>query len=83
MEVKNTDRFEKMLLNVPYIADWVNYKGEDVVIMPNYEATKKANKPMVDVCYCMTKALHDSVLYTVQYDKNKFKRSRLSNINNN
>lgn len=72
------DNAKNMLMRVPDLCDWVNYKGEDVVIMPNYEATKKARKPMVDVSYCMTKALNGSVLKTVQYDKSIFLKSKLS-----
>ena len=73
-----TDKYEKMLIRLPIMADWVEFKGDTVVIMPNYEATKKANKPMVDVSYCMTRALNNSVLYTVQWDKSKFSPSPLA-----
>lgn len=72
------DRHKEMLMRVPDLCDWVTHKGEDVVIMPNYEATVKANKPMVDVSHCMTKALNGIVLYTTQYNKKKFGKSKLS-----
>jgi len=76
---KQLDRYEKMLSRLPIIADWVIHNGVDVVIMPNYEATVKAKRPMVDVSYCMTKALNNSVLFTTQWNKNKFHPSKLAN----
>jgi len=68
---------DKMLMRLPVCIDWVNYKGEDVVIQWNFEATEKAKKPMVDISYCMTKALNQVILETVQWDKSKFKPSML------
>ena len=71
------DRFEKMLMRLPIAVDWVNYKGIDLVAQINYEATVKAGRPMVDLSYCMTKALNQFIDQTVQWDKSKFKPSRL------
>lgn len=71
---KNT---EKMLMRLPVCMDWVNYKGEDVVVQWNFEATEKAGKPMVDISYCMTEAFNQIILKTVQWDKKKFKPSIL------
>ena len=76
-EIKPTNKAEEMLFRLPVCMDWVNYKGQDVVIQWNYEATKKARKPMVDLSYCMTKALNQLVLKTVQWDKSKFSPSKL------
>lgn len=74
---KNSDtseaRFENMLLRLPIACDWVSFKDEVVVAQINYEATKKAGKPMMDLSYCMTKALNQVILKTVQWDKKKFK----------
>jgi hypothetical protein len=63
---------DKMLLKLPVVFDWWDYKGERVFVGINYEATKKARKPMMNIYYCATRALNDVVLKTVQYDKNKF-----------
>ncbi len=71
------DRISDMLMRLPFSFDWIEYKGEDVVGQINYEATVKAKKPMIDISYCMTQALNQNILYTVQYDKSKFKPSRL------
>lgn len=68
----STDRFDNMLLKLPVVFDWWNYNGERVFVGVNYEATKKAGKPMMDIHYCATKALNGIVQKTVQYDKNKF-----------
>jgi hypothetical protein len=62
----------EMLLRLPIAFDWVKYKGETVFAGVNWEATKKAKKPMMDIFYCATAALNNRVLYTVQWDKNKF-----------
>ncbi len=70
---------DRMLMRLPVCVDWVKYKGNDVVVQWNFEATKKAKKPMVDVSYCMTKALNQVILKTVQWDKRRFKPSRLGN----
>jgi hypothetical protein len=70
---------DKMIENLPFILDWVQFKGEDVVAQINVEASLKAKKPMFDISYCMTKALNQVIDYTVQYDKNKFKPSKLGN----
>jgi hypothetical protein len=67
----------KMVMRLPFCCDWVEYKGETVVAQINYEATIKAKKPMMDISYCMTRALNQNILYTTQYDKSKFKPSRL------
>lgn len=64
---------EKSIEKLPFIFDWVFYKEEKVVAKLNFEASEKAKKPMFDICYCMTKAMNDIVMKTVQFDKNKFK----------
>lgn len=76
-EIDPNDQINKMLLKLPFALDWVEYKGETVVAQINFEATVKANKPMLDISYCMTRALNQVILFTCQYDKNKFKPSAL------
>ncbi len=61
-----------MLERLPITLDWVKYKGESCVAQINWEVTKKAGRPMMDLSYCMTKALNQVILKTVQWDKNKF-----------
>lgn len=69
---------ERSLLRLPIALDWCLFKDEIVVAHINWEATKKAGRPMVDLSYCMTKALNNVVLKTVQWDKNKFKPCNLT-----
>lgn len=64
-------------MRLPISCDWVFFDGEDCVAQINYEATVKAKKPMVDISYCMTMALNQCIERTVQWDKKKFKPSRL------
>lgn len=59
-------------MRLPIAFDWVKYKGETVFAGVNWEATKKAKKPMMDIFYCATEALNNNVIKTVQWDKNKF-----------
>jgi hypothetical protein len=75
--VNKNESIKKMILKLPIVFDWVEFKGETVFIGINYEATKKAHKPMVDVFYCATRACNNNVLFTTQWDKNKFKPSHL------
>lgn len=69
----------KCLEKLPFVFDWVIYKGEDVVAQINIDKTEIAKKPMFDISYCMTKAMNQVIIKTVQFDKNKFKKSSLSN----
>jgi hypothetical protein len=77
MTIDETDPVTKMLMRLPVVFDWVEFKGETVFIGANYEATKKAKKPMVDIFYCATQALNHNVLFTTQWDKKNFKPSEL------
>ncbi|OGX84127.1 hypothetical protein BEN47_16755 [Hymenobacter lapidarius] len=64
----------KWLFRLPgyCIMEWCKYKGITYVAQPNPEATMKAGKPMLDLSYCMTQAINQNVLRTVQYDRLKF-----------
>jgi hypothetical protein len=62
----------RMTEKLPIVFDWCEYKGEIVVAQFNYERSVKARKPMFDLSYCMTRALNQVILKTVQWDKNKF-----------
>ena len=66
------------ILTCPIIFDWVEYKGETMFAGINYERSIQAKRPMLDLYLCATRALNANVIKTVQYDKNKFKRSHLS-----
>lgn len=71
-------KIQRMVDKLPIVFDWVEYKGETMFAGLNYNATEKAGRPMFDLFYCATTALNHVVLDTVQWDKNKFKRSKLS-----
>lgn len=66
----------RLLDKLPICMDWVKFKGEDVVAIWNFEATGKAGRPMVDIAYCMTKALNGVFFKTVRWDK-RFSPSKL------
>lgn len=73
LDIDENNPITKMFLRLPFAFDWVYFKGEQVFASINYDRTVKARKPMIDISYCATQALNNIVLYTVQYDKNKFK----------
>jgi hypothetical protein len=72
---KNDKKVGEMFqrLNFNNIMGWVEYKGETFFSQFNWEASKKAGKPMLDLSECATKSLNNIVVKTVQYDKSKFK----------
>lgn len=56
---------------------WVMYKGEDVVACVNYTKSIACNRPIVDISYCMTKALNCNVMFSVNWKEEDFKKSKL------
>jgi hypothetical protein len=78
LETEIPPKIKRMTEKLPIIFDWVEFKGETMFAGFNYEASEKAGKPMFDMFYCATRALNHCVLFTTQYDKNKFKPSKLS-----
>lgn len=69
----------KMLMRLPFFDDWVQFKGEIYYAQFSFDASKNAKRPMMDMFYCATQCLNNAVLFTTQWDKNKFKQSHLSN----
>lgn len=65
------------VMDCPVISNWVEYKGETYFAILNYEQSIKSHRPMIDLSYCATRAMNGIVMKTVQYDKNKFKKSPL------
>ena len=63
---------DKMLMKLPIFDGWVNFKGKLCYAQVNFDATVKAKKPMMDIFYCATQCLNHAVLFTTQWDKNKF-----------
>lgn len=78
LESELQPKISRMVNKLPVVFDWVELKGETVFAGFNYDASLKAGKPMFDIYYCATRALNDVVLFTTQFDKNKFKPSKLS-----
>ena len=68
----------KMFFTCPVVFDWVAFKGDIYFAGLNYQASEKAGKPMMDMYYCATQACNHNVLFTTQFDKNKFKPCHLS-----
>lgn len=76
--MKSKEETKRLFEKLPIVFDWVEYKGETVFAGINFDATMKANKPMMDIFYCATAALNHTVLKTVQWDKKKFHPSKLA-----
>lgn len=79
LEAQLPPKINRMVNKLPIIFDWVEFKGETMFAGFNYDASLKAGRPMFDMFYCATRALNGVVLFTTQYDKNKFKPSKLAN----
>jgi hypothetical protein len=68
----------QFIWNCPVFYDWTEYKGETYFAILNYERSITARRPMIDLCYCATKAMNGIVEKTVQYSKKHFKKSKLA-----
>lgn len=57
------------------VMEWVEYKGEKLVAVLDFEASEKRQKPILDLSYCMTTALNDCMyIYRgVLWNPKKFK----------
>lgn len=57
------------------VLEWVEYKGEKLVAVLNYEESEKRQKPILDLSYCMTTALNDCmyIYKNVLWNPKKFK----------
>ena len=73
---------EQKLLKLPIVFDWAEFKGQVIFTGINYQETERVGRPMMDIFYCATQALNNNVLKTVQWDKNKFKPSKLGHNQN-
>lgn len=62
--------------NLPWMK-WVEYKGEDCVACVNYKKSIACHRPIIDISYCMTKAMNNNVMYSVNYNPEHFKKSGL------
>lgn len=71
------DKVSRIYAKLPFVIDWCEYKGETVVAQFNYQESIRVGRPMMDLSYCMTKALNMVIDKTVKWDKTKFKPSRL------
>ena len=67
----------KYIIDCPVFHNWVEYKGEIFFAILNYEQSLKSKRAMIDLCPCVTKGLNGVIEKTVQYNKKKFKRSKL------
>lgn len=52
--------------------EWCEYKGETFVGEVDYFKSKKSKRLMINLYYCLTKAMNSVVIKTVMWDKNKF-----------
>lgn len=61
------------LMAVPFWMNWVTYKGEVCVCSVNYDKSLRAHRPIMDIHYCMTKALNNVVMKSVNWNLEHFK----------
>ncbi len=70
-------KIPKNLFDVPMM-DWMVYEGDHYVVSLNLEKSLKCHRPIVDIHHCMTKALNNCVLKSVNYKPELFKESPLN-----
>jgi len=58
---------------------WVQYKGEECVADVDYQKSMKAHRPIINIHYCMTKALNGVIEETVNFKPEFFKPSKHEN----
>jgi hypothetical protein len=73
-----TDPVYRMYMRLPFCCEWIEYDGETYVAQFNYEASKKAGRTMIDLSYCMTKALNQIIMRTVRWSPKRFGPSPLA-----
>lgn len=61
----------KYLTIVPFVQEWIEYKGEVYFASLNIEQSVKSKRLMYDLHYCITKMLNNVVIKTVAYHKDK------------
>lgn len=54
---------------------WVRYNGEECVATVNYQKSINCRRPIIDIFYCMTEAMNDRVIKSVNFDPTKFTKS--------
>lgn len=62
----------QMGMSLPFMAAWVEYKGEKYFAGYNPEKSLLPMQPMIDLCHCATDYHNDRVLMTVPYEKQHF-----------
>lgn len=56
---------------------WVKYKDEECVADVDYQKSLKAHRPIINIHYCMTKAMNNCILKTVNFNPQYFSKSEL------
>jgi len=56
---------------------WVQYKGKECVADVDYQKSIKAHRPIINIHYCMTKAMNGKIEKTVNFNPDFFKPSKL------
>ncbi len=56
---------------------WVKYRGETCVADLDYEKSIRAHRPIINIHYCMTKALNGVIEQTVNFKPEYFKPENL------
>lgn len=70
VEIPDNIVMPKWLKDDVVVWDWCFYKGEKVFGCLNWGESEKRQKPIIDICYCATKALNGIVLKQRVWNKN-------------
>lgn len=75
-------QLEAKVMQLPFICDWVKYKGEVYFAGVNWERSLSANRVMIDLSFCATAYLAGDdgpiVEKTVTYHPLKFSKHKFT-----
>ena len=73
------ERIAKIIAPVPFVTDWVEYKGKIVFAQIDTEKSGRCGRPIIEIGYCATKVLVNQIIDSSHnYSPETFKWCRLS-----
>lgn len=78
-EQAESERIMRIITPVPFVADWVEYKGEIVFAQVDTEKSGRCGRPIIEIGYCATRVLVNQIIDSAHnYSPDTFKWCRLS-----
>lgn len=78
-EQAESERIMRIIAPVPFVTDWVEYRGEIVFAEVNTEKSGRCGRPIIEIGYCATRVLVNHIIDSSHnYSPETFKWCRLS-----